>query len=155
VLAYSASKEPDVASLISGIGAFGAVLLAFVLVRRMDELLPWALILLGIAYTVALVVHGSGVDGGAPLVAAGLLLCSELAVWSLDEQHPIAAERAVVVGRATALGVLVAVSTAAAALVVAASLAPGSGLAWTVLGATASVLVVGLAVRLARRTARA
>ncbi|HEX7524894.1 MAG TPA: hypothetical protein VF327_01235 [Gaiellaceae bacterium] len=155
MLAYAASKEPDFASLITGIGAVGAVLLALVLARRMDDLLPWALILLGIAYTVSLLVHGSGVDGGAPLVAAGLLICAELAVWSLDEEHAIAAERAVVVARGTALGALVAVSTAAAALVVAASLAPGSGLAWTALGAAASVLVVGLAVRLARRTAQA
>jgi len=60
-----------------------------------------------------------------------------------------------VVARATALGALVAVSTAAAALVIAASLAPGSGLAWTVLGAAASVLVVALVVRLAHRTAQA
>ena len=117
----------------------------------MDELLPWALIPLGIAYTVSLVLHGSGVDGGAPLVAAGLLVCAELAAWSLDEEHAIAAERAVVVARATALGALVAVSTAAAGLIVALSLVPGSGLAWTVLGATASVLVVGVAVRLAQR----
>jgi hypothetical protein len=44
------------------------------------------------------------------------------------------------------------VSIAASGLVVAVSLAPGSGLAWTALGAAASVLVVGLAVRLARRS---
>jgi len=155
VLTYSASKEPDFASLIAGIGAVGAVLLMFVLARRMDQLLPWALIVLGSAYTVSLVVHGSGIDGGAPLVAAGLLICAELAAWSLDEQHAIATERPVVVARATALGALVAVSTAAAALVIAASLAPGSGLAWTVLGAAASVLVVALVVRLAHRTAQA
>ena len=151
MLAYAAGREPKLASIISGIGAVGAVVLALVLVRRMDDLLPWALIPLGIAYTVSLVVHGSGVDGGAPLVAAGLLLCAELAVWSLDEQHAIAAERAVWVARATALGALAAVGVAASGLVVALSLAPGSGLAWTVLGAAASVLVVGLAVRLARR----
>lgn len=151
MLAYAASREPRLAPLVSGIGAVGAVLLAFVLVRRTDELLPWALILLGSAYTVSLLVHGSSVDGGAPLVAAGLLVCAELAAWSLDERHSIAAERAVVVARAAALGALVAVSTAASGLIVALSLAPGSGLAWTVLGAAASVLVVGVAVRLARR----
>jgi len=55
------------------------------------------------------------------------------------------------VARVTALGALVAVSIAASGLVVALSLAPGSGLAWTVLGAAASVLVVGSAVRLVRR----
>jgi len=151
VLAYAASREPKLAVVISGTGAVGALLLAFVLVRRMDELLPWALIPLGIAYTLSLVLHGAAVDGGAPLVAAGLLVCAELAAWSLDEQYAIAAERAVWVARATALGALVAVSLAASVLVVALSLAPGSGLGWTVLGAAASVLVVGVAVRLVRR----
>jgi len=153
VLTYIASREPKLALLSCAIGAVGAVLLAFLLVRRMDELLPWALLPLGIAYTVSILVRGSHVDGGAPLVAAGLLVCAELAAWSLDEQHAIAAERAVVVARAGALGALVAVSTAAAALVIGLSLAPGSGLAWTVLGAAASVFVVGLAVRLAQRAA--
>ena len=153
VLAYAAIREPAFAGLITGIGAVGAVLLGFVLARRMDELLPWALILLGVAYTLSLVVHSHGVDGGAPLVAAGLLVCAELAVWSLDERHAIAAERPVVAGRATALGALIIASIAAAALVVALSLAPGSGLAWTALGAAASVLVVAVAVRLSQRAA--
>ena len=44
------------------VGVFGALLLAFVLVRRMDDLLPWALGMLGVAYTVSLFVHGSAVD---------------------------------------------------------------------------------------------
>jgi hypothetical protein len=152
VLAYAVSRKPALSLLILGIGAIGAMLLAFVLLRRMDELLPWTLVLLGVAYTVSLVFAGSGVDDGAPLVAAAMLVCAELAAWSLDEQHPIAAERAVVVVRAGALGTLVAASIAAAGLVVALSLAPGSGLGWTVLGAAASVLVVAVAVRLALRT---
>jgi hypothetical protein len=42
------------------------------------------------------------------------------------------------------------VGIAVSGLVVALSLAPGTGLAWTVLGAAASVLIVGVAVRLGR-----
>jgi len=133
-------------------GAVGAVLLAFVLVRGMDELLPGALAALGAAYAVSLMLHGSAVDGTAPLVAAGLLVCGELAAWSLDERHAIAAERAVWLARAWALGALVAASVAVAGLVVSLSLAPGNGLAWTVAGSAAAVLAVGLAVRLGRRT---
>jgi hypothetical protein len=151
VLAYAASRGTSLVLLIALIGAVGAGLLAFVLVRRMDELLPWALIPLGVAYTVSLVTHGSTVDGGAPLVAVGLLLCAELAAWSLDEHHAIVAERAVVRARATALAVLVAVSLAASGLVVALSLAPGNGFGWTALGSAASVLAVAVAVRLARQ----
>jgi hypothetical protein len=138
------------AGLICGIGAIGAMVLAFVLVRKRDDLLAWAVIPLGSAYTVSLVLHGSGVDGGAPLVAAGLLLCAELAAWSVDERFAIPAERAVVLARASALAALVVGSIVVATLVVALSLVPASGLAWTVLGAAAAVGVVGLAVRVAR-----
>jgi hypothetical protein len=145
--------EPSLAGLTLGLGAIGAVALAFVLVRGLSALLPWALLLLAVAYAIALVARGAAIDGGAPIVAAGLLICAELATWSVDEEHAIAAERAVVVARATALTVLVAVSTAAAGLVVALSLAPGAGLAWTVVGAAAAVLVVGLAVRLSQQPA--
>lgn len=153
MLAYAVSRETTLAGIVSVIGAVGAVLLGLVLLRGLDELLPWAAVLLGVAYAMSLLVHDSGVDTAAPLVAAGLLLCTELAAWSLDERDAIAAERAVWLGRAAALGALVAAALAASGLVVALSLTPASGLAWTVLGAAASVLLVGLAVRLARRPA--
>jgi hypothetical protein len=153
VFAYTISLEPELAGLTLGIGAIGAVALALVLLRRMSAGLPWAVLLLAVAYTIALVARGSAIDGAAPLVAAGLLICAELAAWSVDEEHAISAERTVVVARVTALAVLVAVSTAAAGLVVAVSLAPGAGLAWTVVGAAAAVLVVGLAVRLTQQRA--
>ena len=136
--------------MICVIGAVGAVLLALVLVRGLDDLLPWVVIPLGIGYTVSLLLHGSHIDGGAPLVAVGLLLCTELASWSVDERQAIPAERAVLVARAFALALLALAGLAAATLVVAFSLVPASGLAWTLLGAAASVGVVGLAVRLAR-----
>ena len=126
------------------------MLLLSVLVRGVVAPLPWAVVLLGIAYTVSLVLHGSGIDGGAPLVAVGALLSAELAAWSIDEQFAMPAERAVVLARASALGALVLGSLAVATLVVALSLVPAGGLAWTVLGAAAAVGVVGLAVRLAR-----
>jgi hypothetical protein len=152
VLAYAAARVPTLAGIVLGIGAFGAALLVLVLWRGMDEFLPWSLISLGIAYTVSLLVHGGGVDGAAPLVAAGLLACAELAVWSLDERYPVAAERRVVTARLWALAALVGAGLAAAALVVALSAAPaGAGVAWTVLGAAAAVLVVAVASRLVRR----
>jgi hypothetical protein len=55
--------------------------------------------------------------------------------------------------RALALGALALVSLAVASLAVGLSAAPaGSGLAWTVLGATSAVGIVGAAVALARRS---
>ncbi len=145
VLAYAAARVPSFAFLVAAVGVFGALLLAFVLVRRVDDLLPWALGMLGVAYTISLFVHGSAVDDAAPLVAAGLLLCGELAAWSLDERHAIAAERDVWLQRALALGALVLAGLGAAAAVVGfAASSAGDGLAWTVLGSVAAVLAVGV-----------
>jgi len=76
------------------------------LVRADAELVPWPLACLGTAYAVALVVAGRAVDNAAPLVAVGLLLCGELAAWSIDERLRIPEERAVVRARALALAAL-------------------------------------------------
>jgi hypothetical protein len=154
VLAYAASRVPTYAGLVAAIGVLGAVLLAFVLARCALEPLPWALLLLGTAYAISLFGHGSGVDEGAPLVAAGALLCGELAAWSIAERQAIAAEPAVVERRAVAVGALVLAGLAVAAIVLALAAAPvGVGLAWTVAGAVAAVLVVGLAAWVGRRRA--
>ena len=120
------------------------------LLRGAEELLPASVVCLAVAYTVAVVVHGASVDERVPLVAAGLLLCCELAVWSLDERPVIAAERATVRTRAVALAALTGGGLTASALVVAVAAASiGRGLVWTVAGAAAAVLAVALAVRLA------
>ena len=67
VVAYAASREPTLAPVIVDDRRSSArFLLAFVLVRGHDDLLGWALALGGIAYAVALVVHGTHVDEAAP-----------------------------------------------------------------------------------------
>ena len=92
------------------------------------------------------------VDERAPLVAAALLLGAELASWSLEERIPIVAERPVLRGRIVALAALVGGGLVTSALVVAVAAAPTErGLVWTVAGAAAAVLAVGLAVRVAHR----
>jgi hypothetical protein len=148
VVAYVATRHPPIAIVAVLLGAVGALMLLFVLVQRVAELLPWSLALVGIAYTIAILARGSVVDEGAPLVGVALLLCAELATWSLDERRAIAAERAVVVARATALAVLALAGLGVGALVLALAAAPvGGGLAWTALGAAAAVLVVAIAAR--------
>jgi hypothetical protein len=148
VVAYAASREPTLAPVVATIGAFGAVLLLFVLVRGHDDLLGWALALGGLAYALAVIAHGTHVDEAAPLIGAGLLVCGELATWSLDERWTIKAERAVVLARGTALAVLALTGLGVGALVLALAAAPvGGGLVWTVLGAAATVLVVAVATR--------
>ena len=151
VLAYALGRDTRLAPLTAGLGAIGCVLVLFALIRRADDVMPWALVLLGIAYAVPLFVRGRGIDEGAPLVGAGLLLCSELAAWSFDERWRITAERAVVVARGQAVALLVLAGLGASGLVLALAAAPvGGGLGWTVLGAAAAVVAVALVARLSR-----
>ena len=148
VVAYVATRHPPIAIVAMLLGGVGALMFFFVLVRQVDELLPWSVALVGIAYTIAILARGAVVDEGAPLVGVALLLCAELATWSLDERRAIAAERAVVVARAAALAVLALAGLGMGALVLALAAAPvGGGLAWTALGAAAAVLVVAIAAR--------
>jgi hypothetical protein len=152
VLAYTVAVAPAAAPASGIVGGFGALVLLYLLSRANDDLLAVPPACLGVAYAVALVVRGRGVDGAAPLVAAGVFLASELAAWSITERLAIPAESGIVLRRAGALGALVVAGLAVAALVVAlASASAGAGLAWTVVGAGAAVGIVGLAVGLARR----
>jgi hypothetical protein len=152
VLAQAVAHATSVRVIVAGIGAIGLGFLALVLLRGIDELLPWAVVCLVVAYTVSLFVHGASIDERAPLVATGLLLGTELASWSLEERHAIAAEPPVLRARIVALAALVVGGLATSALVVAVAAAPTArGLVWTVAGAAAAVLAVGLAVRLAHR----
>jgi hypothetical protein len=154
VLAYAISRDAGIAGLVAAIGALGAVMLGAVLLRGIVELLAWSLGMLGAAYALALVVRGSAVDERAPLVAIALLLCGELAAWSLDARWRIAAVGLVTWRRAFALGALALAGLTAAALAVAVAAAPaGRGLAWTTLGAMAAVAAVGVAVAVMRRAA--
>jgi hypothetical protein len=152
VLALAVAHAPSVGVFVAGIGAIGLVFLAIVLLLGHDEFLPWTVVCLVTAYAFSLVVHGASVDERAPLVAAGLLLGTELASWSLEERIAIAAERPVVRSRIVALAALVGGGLATSALVVAVAAAPTvRGLEWTIAGAAAAVLAVGLAVRVAHR----
>lgn len=154
MIAYAAARVPAIAGIVVGVGLFGAALHALVLWRGIEELLPWSLIVLAIGYTISLLVHGGRVDGAAPLVAVALLLCAELATWSLEERQPVAAERRIVARRVWAVSALGAAGLVASGLVVALSASTsGAGLAWTTLGTVAAVLIVAIATRLVRRAA--
>ena len=154
MLAYAIAREPTFAPAIGGVGALGAVFLAFVLLGSSEALIPWAVACLAGAYVLSLSARGGGgVDEGAPLVAAGVLAFAELAVWSRQERHSYRAPRSISAARAVALLALLLGGLIAAALVVGVSAVPaGGGLAWTLVGAAAAVAILGVAVRLAQRT---
>src|SRR4029078_3564121 len=73
VFAYSVTREPTLAALIAPVAAFGALLLLFVLVRRTDDLLGWAVLLNGLAYAGATIAHGPPLDEAAAPGAVDLL----------------------------------------------------------------------------------
>ncbi len=151
MLAYVLARSDRATPATGALGAAGALLLLVALVRAHAAVVPWTLGLLATAYGIALVVRGRHLDEAAPLVAVGLLLCGELASWSIDERLAIPAEAAVWRARALALGALALGSLVVASLAVALSTAPaGAGLAWTVLGAASAVAVVAAAVLLRR-----
>jgi hypothetical protein len=146
VVAWSCALSTRVLPLTLFLGGAGGLLLGLVLVRGADELLGSALLLVASAYVLGLLVGRRSLDDGAPLVGAGLLLCAELATWSLELRFRIALEPALRLQRARAVGLLVFAGLAAASLVVVvAATSVGGGLAWAVLGSAAAVGAIALA----------
>ncbi len=118
--------------------------------------LPWALAVLLAEYAGALR-SGGGVDAAAPLYAAALFACAELAYWSCDLRRvgmvdPAAlSTRLLTIAAMTAVGALGAgVATAAASVA-----ASGAGLIAVALGTVCAVGVVGVLRWLGEYAARA
>jgi hypothetical protein len=150
--AYLVARDATAAPATGGIGGLGLVVLAYAVVRAQEAALVPALALQGVAYTIAVLVHGSETDQGAPLVATALLLAGELAAWSISERDAIPVERSVWTARATGVTGLTLGGLAVATLVVALAAAPaGRGLGWTTLGAAATVAAIALATVFGRR----
>jgi hypothetical protein len=140
----------DAAAFAPG-AALGTVLLVAALVYD-GRGLGAALLIGGATYIGAVVAAGHRIDPTAPLVAVLLLVCGELAAWSLDERWSIGSDEQLAWRRGAAIGVLALVGLAVSALVVALSAVPPShGLAWTVAGAAAAVGAAGTGVWVARR----
>ena len=136
--------------LVAAVGLVGMAALVVALVGRWQELLPWAIALLGAQYAAALLLRDGGVDGLAPLFAAGLLVTAELAYWAV-EQGP--ADRSVVLARIGALAALaVATAGAGAALLAASEGSAEGGRFLQLLGLAAAAAAVGAVTWLAWRS---
>jgi hypothetical protein len=132
--------------------AVGTLLLLVALLAAGGRGLGISLFLGGAIY-VAFVAHDEGhVDGTAPLVAVLLLLCAELAAWSLDERWRMQADAALAWRRGAAVGALALAGLVVSTVVVALSAVPAShGLVLTVAGAAAAVAAAGTGIWVARR----
>lgn len=151
VLADALTRAPSpVRAFVPG-AVLGTLLLVLALVSG-GRGLGAALFLAGGTYVAAVAAAGDGVDASALLVAVLLLLCGELAAWSIDERLRIRSEELLVWRRGAAVGALALGGLAVAALVVALSaVQPNHGLGWTVLGAAAAVGAAGTGIWVARR----
>jgi hypothetical protein len=135
--------------LVALLGVGGAVALVVALAGRWQELLPWAISLLGAQYAASLLIRGGGIDALAPFYAAGLLVTAELAYWAL-ERGPAA--RAIVVSRVGALLALALGAAGVGTALLAASEGSGDGgILLQLLGLAAAAAAVGLVTSLAWR----
>jgi hypothetical protein len=151
VLLEALVRAPSpVAAFLPG-AVLGAVLLVAALLFR-GRGVGAALFVGAATYIAAVAAAGDHTDASAPLVAVLLLLCGELAAWSVDERLEIRPEPQLVWRRGTAITVLALAGLAVAVLVVALSAVPSShGLALTMLGAAAAVGAAGTGIWVARR----
>lgn len=86
-------------------GGLGLGLLAVAIVLRWPTLVPSAILVTACGY-VAGRAGKEAVDGWAAVVGVLLLLAAELAIWSIEHDTRIRAERALTVRRITTLTVL-------------------------------------------------
>jgi hypothetical protein len=110
---------------------------------------------LGAEYTVSLFLPEGGVDGGAPLVAAGLLLTAELASWSVELRTPVEAEPLVVARRAALVLAIACGAVPVSAVVLAATALPlGGGVGWDAVGVVAALGAGAVLAALSRSRSR-
>ena len=129
---------------------FGCAVLLLGLAFRRPTAIPWAVLLTAAAYVTGRQGSG-GVDGGAAVVGALLLLAAELASWSVEDDARIAAEPALTAHRALVTGGLVASALLIGfVLLCTAAVTTSAGLAVAVAGVAAAVTSVAVVLRLVR-----
>ena len=151
MLALALTRDGSVAAALAPVAAVGTLLLVVAFVRG-GGFLGLALWLAGATYVAGIVAAGHATEATAPVVAVLLLLCGELAAWSLDERLRIRVDDLLAWRRGAAVGALALAGLVVSALVLALSAVPaGHGLFWTALGAAAAVGAAGTAIAFARR----
>jgi hypothetical protein len=148
VAAVADTTGGRLAGVATALAGAALVLAAAALLLRWPVLIGWAVLVAGGGYLIGR--EGRAVvDGRAAVVGVLLLLGAELAVWSIEHDKRVRADRAVVVRQAANLAGLALVALAVnAALLGAASLPGGNGIAVTLLGIGAAVGAIAIVVRL-------
>jgi hypothetical protein len=142
----------DASLLVLALGVLGVASLGAALWRERVGVVPWSLLLLGAAASVAFANDAN--PGRAPLYAAALVAVAELAYWSLEERGSRPATPGLAVRRTGRVAGMVAGTLVVGALLVSvAAIEPGGGLVLETLGVAAAVAAAALVLTLSRRAA--
>lgn len=133
------------------IGAVALVALVAGVVLDWAPLIPLAAALAGGIYAAELAIADAPLDVAAPAVAAGLLLCTELGYWSLEERTRWLGEAGDVLRRAAFVALLgVAAFLVATVLLAAVDAVRARGLALDLLGAVAAAAALAIVLLVSR-----
>lgn len=133
------------------VGAVAFLALVAGIVLAWAPLIPVAAGLAGGLYAVELAIAEAPLDVAAPVVAAGLFLCAELAYWSLDESARWRGDAGDSLRRAAFVSLLaVAAFLVAAFLLALVDAVRARGLALDLLGAIAAAAAIATVVVVAR-----
>jgi hypothetical protein len=148
--AYAATNAGRFAYVADGASALGFAVLAAAIAWRWPGLIPWAVLATGGAYLIGREGR-SVVDGWAAVVGVLLLGAAELAAWSIEHDARIRTELPLLVRRIATLGALMLVALLVNFLLLGtAGLSASSGILIAAVGVCASVLAVGVVLRLLR-----
>jgi hypothetical protein len=131
--------------------AASAALVAAIL-ARWEAGVVWAVALAAAAYGGGLWLADAGLDGWAPLTAAGLVVSAELGEWAIELHRPAAVDPGIMRARAATILALAVAGAGAGWVVLLASDAGSGGLAVTAAGLVATAAAMLLVSRLARAT---
>jgi hypothetical protein len=138
---------------VAGLGAAAAVLLVVTFVVRRPEGIAIALLLVGAAYAVTLIVDDPPLDARAAVVGAALLATGELAHLSLGARSAVTEEAGAIAHRVAWVAVLALAAMGLGGAVLAlADLLRTGGIAIEVVGVGAALAAVGLLALAARET---
>jgi hypothetical protein len=138
----SALGSSDRAGWLWGFGVVGVLATLVALAGWAGA--TWWVVALGAEYTV-LHIGGGPVDVGAAFIATGLLLLTELVMWSLDARSPVVNEAEVTKRRVIQLGLLsLGTLVLGSSLVSAGTLARGAAFARTVAGVVCSIGILAV-----------
>ena len=137
------------------VGAVAFVALVAGVVLGWAPLIPLAAALAGGLYAAELAIADAPLDVAAPAVAAGLLLCTELGYWSLEERTRWLGEVGDGLRRVAFVALLgVAAFLVAAVLLAAVDAVRAQGLALDLLGAVAAAAALAIVLLVSRAPGR-